>query len=856
MRVTRFLLQDFGRHKLIDKKIDVPVLGLVGPNGFGKTTILAAFVLAFTGNIPGKAETYVRNAFVPRPPEGSKDPDLPDNGRVTLWIRKDNKEGELMRQVGKTPKRHFIWDGVKYTSASDISAKLKELFDADKDAIANAVFPPQGSLDKLLFGTASERIELFTKFLLIGYTSKIVDAADKEIALLLNQVQDYTTLLTEVKTQHAAAENNLATLEGNKARSHNWSVSLGSYRDYVNEQSKGLDLVRDAQQVTSDIRALRNSLDGELIRISKLAAVSDASLAGVTTYVNAIEQSIVELTNRINDQARIIRLKTQKEDAQEKLKLVQDKLVVSKALVESNKDHATEIEDLEKRIKNGEERIRLLLEVEKSILPALQDAAQSFHEWLDADAQSSSKFDYTLLEEEAKTNQRKAIVAESKIEVLERMVASGDDGAICALCGTHAQGDFHRWADKLTVAKAEAAPLRARADESEKAWIAAKENSEVHARRKNEITNRISAAKQDLDVYNAAIAAIEETDVEVLRDRISVLRTEQYAYRSAVDSVTNLSREQSTLSNILTTISPSDMLSIIDFDPQEYVVLEKELSDCVQTLEAINAPYQGLRPIEILKDQQAKIELLEGRQKTIRSDMAQNQISVNNKYALLSSQTIQVITAHGNSTGEALRELQEKDQEYVELAGQVKQAQVQADALQKRRNDIEEQIDKDKLRQKVIDELKTLKAAFHKNAIPQAYMQYVFENLTPIAQDNLNTLGADFIITPDEEEPVTVKFMKLNEDKSGWMPQSKLSGGEKVRVSIAYLLAIQQLIIPDIAFLVLDEPSTHIDDAGIDSMKELFVQLGQQLQHTEAQIIVCDHKTELQVAFQETIKLG
>ena len=60
---------------------------------------------------------------------------------------------------------------------------------------------------------------------------------------------------------------------------------------------------------------------------------------------------------------------------------------------------------------------------------------------------------------------------------------------------------------------------------------------------------------------------------------------------------------------------------------------------------------------------------------------------------------------------------------------------------------------------------------------------------------------------------------------------------------------------PELGFLVLDEPSMHLDDESKENLKELLMNIGQQLENTDMQILVCDHAKELEPAFINTIKL-
>ena len=136
-----------------------------------------------------------------------------------------------------------------------------------------------------------------------------------------------------------------------------------------------------------------------------------------------------------------------------------------------------------------------------------------------------------------------------------------------------------------------------------------------------------------------------------------------------------------------------------------------------------------------------------------------------------------------------------------------------------------------------------------------AYVQHKFDSLVSMTQDNLEIMDANFAIIPHPNKPVSLQFYRVDEPGQVLFDHDKLSGGQKVRLSIAFLLAVQQLVIPDLGFLVLDEPSTHLDEEARENLKELLLNLNQQLESTDTQILVCDHARELEPAFVNVIQL-
>ena len=84
---------------------------------------------------------------------------------------------------------------------------------------------------------------------------------------------------------------------------------------------------------------------------------------------------------------------------------------------------------------------------------------------------------------------------------------------------------------------------------------------------------------------------------------------------------------------------------------------------------------------------------------------------------------------------------------------------------------------------------------------------------------------------------------------------SKLSGGQRVRLSLSFILSIQQLVMSEIGFITLDEPSTHLDEEGIDSLGDLLKKIRMIFADSEHQLWVCDHNPKLEASFDKTLIL-
>ena len=120
-------------------------------------------------------------------------------------------------------------------------------------------------------------------------------------------------------------------------------------------------------------------------------------------------------------------------------------------------------------------------------------------------------------------------------------------------------------------------------------------------------------------------------------------------------------------------------------------------------------------------------------------------------------------------------------------------------------------------------------------------------------------MNANFIIQIEDratEEDLSFKFQRVDKPNDKyWYPMYQLSGGQKIKLSIAFQLAIQKIICPDLGFLVLDEPTTHLDEESIKALSELLENVGNMLTGQNGQVWIIDHNHIIDKAFTTAINL-
>lgn len=214
-----------------------------------------------------------------------------------------------------------------------------------------------------------------------------------------------------------------------------------------------------------------------------------------------------------------------------------------------------------------------------------------------------------------------------------------------------------------------------------------------------------------------------------------------------------------------------------------------------------------------------------------------------------------VLASEGASKVEELAErFAELEKQRANLRGQMEAVKAAMRKLEETCADLEERKKENDDLETAIEDLKAVKQLISKNGLPLQYAKDVFGKVSSKVQDTLAEMGANFIVEPDPERGMTFRFKRLDNEYK--MPQESLSGGQAIRLALAQLLASQQLILPEVGLLVLDEPTSHLDAEGVESLRDLFLNLAQVCRNADTQLIVVDHNEALMPAFEKTVRLG
>lgn len=739
MKIKRIKLKNFGIHRDLEFETNSsPVVGLLGKNGSGKSTVLDAVKYALTGEIEGKIEDACT--------VGQK------KGYVELLIDKDSEEILLKREVGKAPKKQFSRNGKKVSSAKDIEQAIQEMMAVDKKAMSNACFLRQGSLNELLFGSDTSREKLFIKLVNLSFCERYTDVIDKKISLLQAGIEDLNSvndLITENRMD-AVVEKEL--LEKELSRTIDYAPALDSVIDCISSKAQ-LD------EYEIELHDLENDITKDK------AILGNLLLTNNVTGRDQLENKNRELMESCSDLL------------ERKAKLIDEKNI---------RIRYNETLDKITTAKEGVEHSEIKLKELELTLADLQ--IPDIH-----------------LEELA----NKAAVMQSELEkknnILVHKQNCTEEGVKCYACGQ----DLDLTEEDFINIQKDFEVLLSEHDTLQQTMANERTLLEVYETTRNDLNTNIEVAQLDLNKYNERFV-IHTNNISEVIGGANML--------DPSDEITNMTQQ------------------LKDLNEQVHVK-NKQLAEVVRLETKITT----------------NESLLSGK-KTMLAVKYSN--TVNNAGKLEEELTkLDMESFIGIAESKLKLELEARQAERNQALGELKKAKENFKALNIKFVEIQARMTGNEAKLKVVEELRQMKDILSRKGLPRTYVSHKFDKLASLTATNLAILNADFTVSKDADNFLSFLFERYDGKDHVVLPMDRLSGGQKVRLCIAFLLAVQQELVPDIGFQTFDEPSTHLDEEGVERLCAMFKSLQSLLRCVNHQVWICDHNPLLEESFNTTLRL-
>lgn len=840
MIIKRIELTNWGPHQSLKADLTANVVGVIGGNGKGKSNFLQAIDYGLNGNLNKQnKECYIYNF-------GKEDGAT--KATVKIEFSKNGQDGEITRSITKAgSSRKLVWEGKEYKSDAEVSAQMAKIMGADKAAMANAIFIKQGCLAALVKGTPAERLSIFQKLMNLSFLDSRYNDLHGRIEKLKKGVTDYRPALDVVAAQLASTKDQI----------EHWTVNTPE------DKSEDIRLIREAitAKTLHDTASVNVShARGNLI----YAQTSYREVLATFGYTDISE--IDDVLTQLNDDIAAYQLYSSTKESMDTVNATIQTLSDAKAsLTEELLSAKAKVLSLQEEqvirdeIKTLNDQISEL-EAIKALKRRLSEAISYRQDIENKLKQCRTKAQESTMLFEASAEMLESLIASKASEIntlrLRKAYLEGEyHEDVCPVCGNHLVP-----VDDATRSTLLAEVQNALAD-AEKLHERAVSKKEILRSDKVSAELAVTLTEKQLQEANSRVTEVEE-------------KLKQYTVNEDV-TVESLTTQRYTLQEKLTVHSVNS--NIVESKKHSIQAYDKQLAVQTANLIRLQDQLNKLNPDAFYKADLTLLTDSLNKAKLARNNVASALSAVTAAETMLNTFRQQFDAQHesfeSNGAVEWVRDTFNMEDLYVdeleallpELESHQESRRMAEATISNLRTTTTQLIterqrllDKMKVeeeRLQLIDDLETVARMTNKNGLPLAYMNNVFDHITGMVQEMLSRMGANFTVIKDDERPCTFRFIRTDDNTGYSMPQEMLSGGQAIRLSLALLIACQQLILPEVGLLVLDEPSSHMDAEGVDSLKELFLQMTSIFHSSETQLITVDHNPCLIAALEKVIQL-
>ena len=180
-------LVNFRQHAHLHVPVHGNLIGVIGPNGRGKSNLIASLQWALTGDVPGVVKERLLR--------------WGEQTGYALWqFEHDGHDITVCRGVGNGPTWLKVDDGKKINGITKVNEALMDIVGIDKD-VGRMVFVQQKMLDQILFDLPSKREQAFQRLCGMGDAGKIHRDVGNFLTTRMAEVPNYDEQIAEAQRQ-------------------------------------------------------------------------------------------------------------------------------------------------------------------------------------------------------------------------------------------------------------------------------------------------------------------------------------------------------------------------------------------------------------------------------------------------------------------------------------------------------------------------------------------------------------------------------------------------------------------------------------------------------------------------------
>ncbi|WP_455392315.1 AAA family ATPase [[Eubacterium] cellulosolvens] len=336
MKLKSLDLTNYRRFKNAYLEFPEGVIGILGLNGVGKSTIIEAIAWTLYGNesriVRTSKEDLKRHGAAPADECAVKLEFELDGDKYTVYRKMAGKNFQTTAEVQINGK-------ASATSTKSVTALIEQRLGMDYQAFYTSVFAKQKELNALSILDPSKRKKLILRMLNI-------DSIDKAIISVRTDRRDYETRLSEVRARLIEPDGTLKLETTNR--------EIKEHAAKVQEITENIsDMVRHKEKLQGELKKLEQSraeqrkLREEHNKISTKLTECKTSLDNTSKQQEKIKRDLAELT-KYEDELKALEPKMAERQKMKHRKDDLDKL----------QDDFIRLEELQKQTKKVEEQIK------------------------------------------------------------------------------------------------------------------------------------------------------------------------------------------------------------------------------------------------------------------------------------------------------------------------------------------------------------------------------------------------------------------------------------------------------------------------------------------------------------------
>ena len=142
---------------------------------------------------------------------------------------------------------------------------------------------------------------------------------------------------------------------------------------------------------------------------------------------------------------------------------------------------------------------------------------------------------------------------------------------------------------------------------------------------------------------------------------------------------------------------------------------------------------------------------------------------------------------------------------------------------------------------------------FHRDNVPMILARRYLQAVDSTLESFLRLMQSNFTAGLVQEDGC-YRFQCIFPDSSV-RSASNLSGGQKVRFAISFLMAVNEVLASKLGVMAFDEPTDQLDDANIQHLCDVLLHVQQFAHSAGIQIFVVTHDKQLISSFDQTIQI-